>query len=84
MHHDVHVDNIRLKSRGIRLHPALWSRIDREAKSLRIRPTDYLRRKVEDCFHFDPDVPNMPESGHSNPNRRGDELPVLEEEDEGA
>lgn len=48
-------------SRGLRLHPNLWRHIDREAKSLRLKPTDYLRRRVEDAFGFDPDVPNWGE-----------------------
>lgn len=59
VHHDVHMQTTTLQSRGVRLHPKLWARIEREAKSLRLKPTDYLRRKVEDAFSFDPEVQDM-------------------------
>jgi hypothetical protein len=39
-----------------RVHPELRERIWREARAVRLRPTDYLRRRVEDAFGFDPDV----------------------------
>lgn len=47
---------IRYESRGLRLHPALWEQIDNEARSVKLKTTDFLRRKIEDAFLFDPDV----------------------------
>jgi len=53
-----------MESRGLRLHPALWNAIEREAKLAKLRPTDYLRRRIEDAFSFDPDVHIVPIQGH--------------------
>ena len=47
---------VRYESRGLRLHPALWELIDEEARSVKLKTTDFLRRKIEDAFAFDPDV----------------------------
>lgn len=63
----VPMSDVATKSRGLRLHPALWEQITREAKSVRLKPSDYLRRRIEDAFDFDPDVPNKHDSV---PNKR--------------
>lgn len=52
-------ESVRMEARGVRLHPALWERIDQAAKVVRLRPTDYLRRVIEDALSFDRDVPNQ-------------------------
>lgn len=60
VHYHVLMQTVRMESKGIRLHPKLWERIEREARSLRLKPSDYLRRKIEDAFIFDSEVQNMP------------------------
>lgn len=52
-----------LVAKGIRLHPALWRRIESEARSQRCKPGDLLRRKIEVLFDFDPEVHDLHHSG---------------------
>ena len=60
----VHMVQPRMESKGVRLHPALWEQIEREAKRARLKSTDYLRRRIEDAFEFDPDGHKMPVHEH--------------------
>lgn len=62
--HYVHMTRTTMESRGLRLHPALWEAIEREAKQVKLRPTDYLRRRIEDFFSFDPDGHIVPSNVH--------------------
>ena len=43
---------------AFRVHPALKRRIYQEAAGVRLKPSDYLRRRVEVAFDFDADVFN--------------------------
>lgn len=47
--------NETLQTMSIRLHPVLKQSIEREARKLRLKPSDFLRRRIEDAFAFDPD-----------------------------
>lgn len=53
-----------LKAGGVRLYPALWARIHREAKAAKLRPGDFLRRRIESAFDFDPEVQEILENEH--------------------
>ena len=48
-----------LEAHSVRLDPELWQIVVRDARRLRLAPSDYLRRRIEDAFSFTPEVYKM-------------------------
>lgn len=48
-----------LEAHTVRLDPELWAVVVRDARRLRLAPSDYLRRRIEDAFSFTPEVYKM-------------------------